>query len=104
VSARNKPKYSTPVKNLRAAVAVAKELSSLSGEALCQQQARFNELLSEANMQQVAYKKANPDAGASQYVVSAHAAGTKSKGQALSPHDAGNHAESVTFGRRRKQI
>jgi hypothetical protein len=55
-------------------------------------------------MQQEAYKKANPDAGASQYVVSAHAAGTKSKGQALSPHDAGNCAESITSGRRRKQI
>jgi hypothetical protein len=40
--------YSSPVKNLRAAVEVAKDLSSLSGEALCEQQARLNQLLSKA--------------------------------------------------------
>jgi hypothetical protein len=57
--------YSSPVKNLRAAVEVAKELSSLSGEALCEQQARLNQLLSEASKQQEAFKKANPGAGAS---------------------------------------
>jgi hypothetical protein len=34
--------YSSPVKNLRAAAEVAKELSNLSGEALCEQQARLN--------------------------------------------------------------
>jgi hypothetical protein len=41
--------YSSPVKNLRAAAEVAKELSSLSGEALREQQARLNQLLSEAS-------------------------------------------------------
>jgi hypothetical protein len=43
--------YSSPVKNLRAAAEVAKELSSLSGEALREQQARLNQLLSEASKQ-----------------------------------------------------
>jgi hypothetical protein len=51
MSACNKPKYSLPAKNLRAAAEVAKELSVLSGEALREQQARLNELLSEANKQ-----------------------------------------------------
>jgi hypothetical protein len=53
------------VKNLRATAEVAKELSSLSGEALREQQARLNQLLYEANKQQEAFKKANPGAGAS---------------------------------------
>jgi hypothetical protein len=66
VSARKKPKYSSPTKNLRAAAAVAKELPVLSGEALREQQARLNKLLSEANAQQEAFKKANPGADASQ--------------------------------------
>jgi hypothetical protein len=65
VPARPKPIYSSPVKNLRAAVEVAKELSSLSSEALREQQARLNQLLSEASKQQEAFKKANPGAGAS---------------------------------------
>jgi hypothetical protein len=57
--------YSSPVKNLRAAAEVAKE-SSLSGEALREQQAWLNQLLSEASKQQEAFKKANPGAGALQ--------------------------------------
>jgi hypothetical protein len=40
--------YSSPVKNLRAAAEVAKDLSNLSVEALHEQQARLNHLLSEA--------------------------------------------------------
>jgi hypothetical protein len=40
--------YSSPVKNLRAAAEVAKDLSTLSDEALREQQARLNQLLSEA--------------------------------------------------------
>jgi hypothetical protein len=43
--------YSSPVKNLRAAAKVAKDMSSLSSEALREQQARFNQLLSEASKQ-----------------------------------------------------
>jgi hypothetical protein len=53
------------VKNLRDAAEVAKDLSYLSGEALCEQQAWLNQLLSEATKQQEAFKKANPGAGAS---------------------------------------
>jgi hypothetical protein len=60
VPARPKPIYSPPVKNLRVAAEVAKELSSLSGEALCEQQAWLNHLLSEASKQQEAFKKVNP--------------------------------------------
>jgi hypothetical protein len=57
VLARTKPIYSSPVKNHRAAADVAKELSSLSGEALRERQARLNQLLSEASKQQEAFKK-----------------------------------------------
>jgi hypothetical protein len=78
--------YSSPVKNLRAAAEVAKDLSNLSGEALREQQARLNHLLSEATKQQEAFKKANPGAGASQYIVSVGGADARSKGQASSPH------------------
>jgi hypothetical protein len=48
--------YSLPVKNLRATAEVAKDLSCLSGEALREQQARLNQLLSEATKQQEAFK------------------------------------------------
>jgi hypothetical protein len=96
--------YSSPVKNLRAAEEVAKELSSLSGEALREQQARLNQLLTEASKQQEAFKKANPGAGASQYIASMGGAGPKSKGQASSLHPSAWRAKSVTSGRRDKQI
>jgi hypothetical protein len=56
--------YSLPVKNLRAAAEVAKDLSCLTSKALREQQARLNQLLSEATKQQEAFKKANPGAGA----------------------------------------
>jgi hypothetical protein len=51
VPAHPKPIYSSPVKNLRVAVEVAKELSSLSGKALREQLARLHQLLSEASKQ-----------------------------------------------------
>jgi hypothetical protein len=96
--------YSSPVKNLSAAAEVAKDLSCLSGKALHEQQARLNQLLSEATKQQEAFKKANPGAGASQYVASAGGAGARSRGQASSPHPSARRAESVTSGRRDKPI
>jgi hypothetical protein len=96
--------YSSPVKNLRAAAEVAKDLSNLSGEALHEQQARLNHLLSEATKQQEAFKKANPGAGASQYVASVGAAGARSRGEASSPHPSARRAGSVTSGHRNKQI
>jgi hypothetical protein len=104
MSARNKPKYSLPAKNLRAAAEVAKELSVLSSEALREQQAQLNELLSEANKQQEAFKKANPGASASRYIVYVGGADARSRGQASSPHQCARRARSVTSGRREKQI
>jgi hypothetical protein len=96
--------YSSPVKNLRVAAKVAKDLSCLSGEALREQQARLNQLLSEATKQQEAFKKANPGAEASQYIASVGGAGTRSRGEASSPHPSTQRAGSVTSGRRDKQI
>jgi hypothetical protein len=96
--------YSSLVKNFRAAVEVAKHLSSLSGEALRKQQARLNQLLSEATKQQEAFKKANPGAGASQYIASVGGASARSRGQASSPHPSARRAGSVTSSRRDKQI
>jgi hypothetical protein len=96
--------YISPIKNLRAAAEVAKELSSLSGEALREQQARLNQLLSEASKQQEAFKKANPVAGASQYIASVRGASARSRGQASSPHPSAQRARSVTSGHRDKQI
>jgi hypothetical protein len=96
--------YSSPVKNLRAAAEVAKELSSLSGEALREQQARLNQLLSEASKQQEAFKKANPGAGACQYIALVGGAGARSRGQASSLHPSAWRARSVISGRQDKQI
>jgi hypothetical protein len=76
----------------------------LSGDALREQQAWLKYLLSEATKQQEAFKKANPGAGASQYIVSAGGVGARSKGQASSPHPSARRAGSVTSGRRDKQI
>jgi hypothetical protein len=96
--------YSSPGKNLRAAAEVAKDLSCLSDEALREQQSRLNQLFSEATKQQEAFKKANPGAGASQYIASVGGAGVRSKGQASSLHPSAWRAGSVTSGRRDKQI
>ena len=76
----DKPKYSTPAKNLRAAEAAVAELSSLSGEARRKQQDRVNELIFVASRQNEAYHKANPGAGGSRVIHSAGDAGEKSKG------------------------
>ena len=46
-----KPRYSTPGKNLRAAEAAAAELPGLSGDARSRQQDRVNELVAIANRQ-----------------------------------------------------
>lgn len=91
----NRPKYSSPAKNLRAAQAAVAELPSFSGEALRKQQARVHELLDVANRQNTEFKKANLGAGASQVIHSARGAGRKSVGQASSPHVGGKHDGSV---------
>ena len=94
-----RPKYSSPVKNLRAARAAAAELSSLSGDALRRQQARVNELLSAANEQNEAYRKANPGAGGSQVLMSGRNDAGKSVGQASSPNASKRRAGSVNSGK-----
>jgi hypothetical protein len=48
----NKPTYSTPTKNLRAARYITSELDGLQGEDLREKQARIQELLNAADLQQ----------------------------------------------------
>jgi hypothetical protein len=50
----NKPTYSTPTKNLRAARYITSELDGLQGEDLREKQARIQELLDAADLQQQA--------------------------------------------------
>jgi hypothetical protein len=50
----NKPTYSTPTKNLRAARYITSELEGLQGEDLREKQARIQELLDAADLQQQA--------------------------------------------------
>jgi hypothetical protein len=47
----NKPTYSTPMKNLRAAHYITSELDGLQGEDLREKQARIQELLNAADLQ-----------------------------------------------------
>jgi hypothetical protein len=75
-----RPVYSSPVKNLRAAQAAAAELSSLSGDALRKQQARVSELLAVANQQNAEIKRNNPGGGVSQVVHSTGGAAGRSAG------------------------
>jgi len=95
----DRPVYSTPAKNMRAAEAAAVELSSLTGEPLRKQQARVNELLYVANRQNEAYAKANPGIGGSHIVYSAGNVGGKSVGQASSPHVGRRRDGSVGSGK-----
>jgi hypothetical protein len=46
----NKPTYSTPMKNLRAARYITSELDGLQGEDLWEKQARIQELLDAADL------------------------------------------------------
>ena len=64
----DKPRYSTPGKNLRAVEAAAAELPGLSGDARRKQQDRVNELVAIANRQNEAFRKANLDIGGSWYI------------------------------------
>ena len=79
----DKPKYSTPAKNLRAAEAAATELPGLPGEVRRKQHDRVNELVVTANRQNEAYFKANPDLAGSRYIHSNGGAGGMSKGQEI---------------------
>ncbi|XP_024310616.1 uncharacterized protein LOC104584890 isoform X3 [Brachypodium distachyon] len=92
-----KPKYNTPVKNLRAAEAAAEELPNFTGEALRQQQLRVKELLQMANEQNEAYMRMHGKPDASQVIHSAADAGGWVVRQASSP--GGKRDKSVTSGR-----
>ena len=99
-----RPMYSSPAKNLRAALAAAEELPHLSGEALLKQQARLNKLLSTANKMNDKMAKANPVAGGSQVIYSAGGAGGKSDKQASSPNHRPRRDPSVNSGRRSREM
>ncbi|KAM0923579.1 hypothetical protein ACQ4PT_005449 [Festuca glaucescens] len=81
-----KPKYSSPDKTLKAARAAVEACDSLSGDALAKQQARVKELLDTIEAQNAEMARNNKAALASQTVRSARNAGSKSHGQASSPH------------------
>jgi hypothetical protein len=98
VPARPKVIYSSPVKNLRAAAEVVKELSSLSSEALREQQARLNQLLSKASKQQEAFTEHLSTLR--RWEVPARGRGAKPRPHIPSAWRAG----SVTSGCRDKQI
>ena len=59
------PKYDTPAKNMRAALAAAEELPNLTGDALLKQQAWVTQLLATANRQNQKMAKKTNVAGAS---------------------------------------
>src|SRR3954451_5906980 len=60
------PKYDTPAKNMRAALAAAEELPNLTGDALLKQQTRVTQLLATANRQDQKMMRKTGVAGASQ--------------------------------------
>ena len=95
------PKYDTPAKNMRAALAAAEELPNLTGDALLKQQARVTELLAIANRQNQKMAKKTNVAGASQLV---HSAGGKSEAAASSPHNRHTREPSQSSGRRNRQL
>ena len=94
----DKPIYSSPAKNMRAADAAAAELSFLSGDEWRKQQIRVNELLHAATQQQAVYARNNPGAGSALY--SAGGAGGKSAGHAASSPQGKHLAGSVNSGKR----
>ena len=62
----------------------------------------MNELVEICHRQNEAYRRANPDAGGSQVVVSAKAVTQKSRGQASSPRVDANPAKSVNSGKNKQ--
>ena len=98
----DRPKYSTPGKNLRAAEAAAAELPNLSGDARSRQQDRVNELVAIANRQNEAFRNANPDIGGSRYIHSNGGAGAVSRGQASSPYVGRSRDRSVNSGKNKQ--
>jgi hypothetical protein len=82
----NKPTYSMPMKNLRAARYITSELDGLQGEDLREKQARIQELLNAADLQQQAMEPRG-EASGTRYENRIIVAGqNKSQGQASSPN------------------
>jgi hypothetical protein len=105
----NKPTYSTPTKNLRAARYFTSELDGLQGEDLREKQARIQELLNAADLQQQAMEPCG-EASGTQYENHIVVAGQdKSQGQASSPnhgpaeHSRSNRAPGKSGGNHRTQ-
>jgi hypothetical protein len=81
-----KPKYSSPDKTIKAARAAVELCDSLTGDALAKQQDRVRELLDMIEQQNAEQQAKINKAAASKSVRSTKNAGSKSHGQASSPH------------------
>jgi hypothetical protein len=91
----NKPTYSTPMKNLRAARYITSELDGLQGKDLREKQARIQELLNATDLQQQEMEPRG-EASGTRYENRIVVAGqNKSQGQASSPnHGPAEHSRS----------
>jgi hypothetical protein len=91
----SKPTYSTPTKNFCAARYITSELDGLQGEDLWEKQARIQELLNTADLQQQAMEPRG-EASGTRYENRIIVAGqNKSQGQASSPnHGPAEHSQS----------
>jgi hypothetical protein len=105
----NKPTYSTPMKNLHAARYITSELDGLQGEDLREKQARIQELLDAADLQQQAMDPRGEASGTrceNRIVVAGQ---NKSHGEASSPnhgpaeHSRSNRAPGKSGGNHRTQ-
>jgi hypothetical protein len=105
----NKPTYNTPTKNLRAARYITSELDRLQGEDLWEKQARIQELLDVADLQQQAMDPRREASGTrceNRIVVVGQ---NKSHGEASSPnhgpaeHSRSNRAPGKSGGNHRTQ-
>jgi hypothetical protein len=105
----NKPTYSTPTKNLRAARYITSELDGLQGEDLREKQARIQELLNAADLQQQAMESRGEVSGTRYENRIVVAGQNKSQGQASSPnhgpakHSRSNRAPGKSGGNHRTQ-
>ncbi|KAK1646270.1 hypothetical protein QYE76_064075 [Lolium multiflorum] len=86
VSIVEKPKYSSPDKTIKAAKAAVELCESLSGDELAKQQERVKELLKTIEQQNAEQLAKLNEAVASKSARSTKNAGSKSHGQASSPH------------------
>jgi hypothetical protein len=104
-----KPTYSTPMKNLRAVRYITSELDGLQGEDLREKQARIQELLDAADLQQQAMEPRGEVSGTWHNNRIIVAGQNKSQGQASSPnhgpveHSRSNRVPGKSGGNHRTQ-